>query len=64
VKTARVMVLAGALAVAGCASPTAPVPCTVARAVQVDTLGWVMRSPTDTVGPILAWTCDRRIRIN
>lgn len=33
------------------------VPCTIETAHTVDTLGWVLRSPTDTVGPITAAYC-------
>jgi hypothetical protein len=66
-RVALIAFVAGVVFVAGCANPAEPVPCTVelaARYGMVDTLGWVVRAPNDTVGPILAYTCDPRIGIN
>lgn len=67
-KTARVVLIAfvaGVLFVAGCGrSVTAPLPCTVARATSVDTIGWTIRATGDTVGAAIVFTCDPRIRFD
>jgi len=57
----RLLLVALAVVVGACTNPAEPVPCTLARATEVDTLGWSIRANGDTVGPMLAWTCDPRI---
>lgn len=57
-RLACVLLLLAALAIPACTAPSAPSePCTIATAHTVDTIGWVLRSPTDTVGPITAAYC-------